>query len=462
MLHRQIFNLGLAASAAASPLAPRAYNATNTTMAQSFKDVPITKDIQYIPCFDNYTCTNIEVPLDYDDESAGTTHIAFLKYAAAQQPALGDVIFNPGGPGGSGVEDIPLLLQSLVALIGDSYNIVGMDPRGVSNSGPLLDCFDGKPWVRDYAITQLYANLDPRSDVSISLYYANAGAFGSLCTRNLNETAKYVNTPATARDMLHYAELLAESKGEAREEAVVNYYGASYGTLLGATFATLYPERVGKFVLDAVVDGDDYYYGNWSQNILQADASVEAFFTYCAEAGPNCVFNRNGSTAADLKQRFDKILADLEESPLPVSDPNFVQSPTALTHFDIRSILMITLYNPPVYWPILAIGLVALENGDGNLIANVSGKGALPQNQCDYLGGPESVIPKEVVACNDNNGSFNNSEQSLVDLFKYQKELSTYIGDVWPTVVVPLCQQLNLSVPKNQLFGGKSYCPILL
>lgn len=99
-------------------------------MVQRFQDVPITKDIQYIPCFDSYTCTNIEVPLDYDKPSAGTTNIAFMKLSAAQQPALGDIIYNPGGPGGSAVGSLFDVGPKLIKLLGGSYNIVAMDPRG--------------------------------------------------------------------------------------------------------------------------------------------------------------------------------------------------------------------------------------------------------------------------------------------------------------------------------------------
>jgi pimeloyl-ACP methyl ester carboxylesterase len=457
MFTRQSYLLGLAASTAASPaLLQRESNATNTSMAQSFRDVPVTKDIQYIPCFDNYACTQLQVPLDYEDPDAGYTNIAFLKYEAVQQPALGDIIFNPGGPGGSAIGDLKALLPQLLEILGDKFNIVGMDPRGVNNSGPLLDCFDGQLWLRDYYYDQLYSDVDPRSSVTISKYYEASGTFGTWCTQNLNKTAKYANTPATARDMLQYAELLAGSQGNPREDAKVHYYGISYGTVLGTTFAALHPDRVGKFVIDAVVDGDDYYHGNWSQNLLQADASVEAFFETCAEAGPLCAFYRNDSTASNIKQRFDAILADLEENPIPVNDPLFVQFPTTITHIDIRGLIMIAVYNPPVYFTILAVVADGLEQRNASLAAAVLSKGIAPSSQCDYVltGTYDSVLPKEVIACNDNGKSFNGSEEALVELFAEQKKLSTYLGDTWPLVVVPQCRLLDITPPKSQLFSG--------
>jgi pimeloyl-ACP methyl ester carboxylesterase len=282
----------LLASVSAIPLlVDRSTAAINTTMVYDFKNVPITKDIQYVPCFDNFTCTNIEVPLDYDDLAAGTTNIAFIKHPARKQPSRGDIIFNPGGPGGSATGfSVSPALSLLPGLLGDEYNIIGMDPRSVDNSGPNLDCFKGHPRVRDFYDLQYSQAVDARSKTSLRLYFAAAGGFGDWCLRTLGDDARYANTPATARDMLQYAELLAESNKRPKQEAKVNFYGASYGSALGDTFAQLYPNRVGKFVIDANIDGDDYYRGNWSESLRQTDEAVHAFIDMCFEAGPACAF----------------------------------------------------------------------------------------------------------------------------------------------------------------------------
>ena len=451
MINR-LFSLGLAASVAASPTLLKR---DNTTMVYSFKDVPVTPDIQYIPCYDKFTCTQLEVPLDYDDLSAGTTNIAFMKLSASKQPAMGDIIFNPGGPGGSAMGDMMLAIPTLVNLLGDSYNIVGMDPRGVNNSGPLLDCFDGKPWLRDYFINKFYSDVDPRSEASFSNYYELTGAFGTWCTRNLNETAKYVNTPATARDMLQYAEMLAESQDKPKGEAKVDFYGISYGTVLGTTFATLFPDRVGKFLIDGVVNGDDYYFGNWSQGPQQADAAVESFFQLCAEAGEACVFKGNSSTAEEIKERFDAILEDLEENPIPVTDPLYVLVPTTVTHMDFRNFLAISLYAPTVYFPYLAAIAARLEKGDGGLTASVAGKGIPATGACDYTPlGYDASFYRQVIACNDNNKSFKSNKESLTELFEFGRTQSTYIGDVWPMAVIPQCRNLDIASPATQIFPG--------
>jgi pimeloyl-ACP methyl ester carboxylesterase len=259
-MFRLVCSALLLASVSATPLlVDRGTTTINTTMVYDFKNVPITKDIRYVPCFENFTCTNIEEPLDYDNLAAGTTNIAFIKHAARKQPSKVDIIFNLGGPGGSATGFfVSPALSLLPGLLGDEYNIIGMDPRGVNNSGPNLDCFKGHLRVRDFYDIQYSQAIDAHSEASLRLYFAAAGGFGDWCSRNLGDEARYANTPVTARDMLQYAELLAESNEQPKDEVKVNFYGASYGSALGDTFAQLYPNRVGKFVIDANVDGDDY------------------------------------------------------------------------------------------------------------------------------------------------------------------------------------------------------------
>lgn len=444
---------------AATPLAIR--DDHNNTMATSFKNVPLSADLKYVPCFQNYTCANLEVPLDYDHPDVGTTNIAFIRWNTPKQPAMGDIIFNPGGPGGSGVNFVlnPLELPMLIELLGDAYNIVGMDPRGVNNSGPNLECFAGTPAIRDYFDTELF-DVDPRSEASLKKYYQQSGSFGTWCSRTLNDTVRYANTPATARDMLQYAEKLAESQGKPREEAQVNFYGASYGSALGTTFASLFPTRVGRFLIDAVLDVEDYYFGNWSQNLLQADAAVESFFELCASAGPTCALYTNGSTAASIQQRVDAVLQSLEDSPLAVTDPAFVQFPTAVTHADLRGLFMLATYNPPVYFATLALIVAQVESGNGTLLAFATQKGVMPKAECDGVSAEwTDVHPKLIIACNDNNKRWAVTEQSVMELFAFDRGLSKYFGEVWASVIVPQCRNLKFSPPENQVFNGELVLP---
>lgn len=112
----------------------------------------MTPDIQWTPCFENFTCMKLQVPLDYADLEAGNTHVAFMKLTATRQPAKGDILLNAGGPGNSAAN--VGFIASLIPILGTSYNLVGMDPRGVNNSGPRVDCFDNT-YDRNYVLSTL-------------------------------------------------------------------------------------------------------------------------------------------------------------------------------------------------------------------------------------------------------------------------------------------------------------------
>ena len=209
--------------------------------------------------------------------------MAFIQHASNLTDAQ-DILINPGGPGNSGVGVVLEAVSLLRPYLGQKYNLIGFDPRGVNNSGLRLDCFPDAPAVAQYYDSQILQPINPYSKASISETFALADGFGQLCS-NTHRDSKvgYANSVAVAGDMLHFAKLRAPK--EAPEEDVrLNYYGASYGTALGTAFATLHPEHVGKFVLDGVVDAEDYFMGGWRENLLQADDCVRSFSKFCFNA----------------------------------------------------------------------------------------------------------------------------------------------------------------------------------
>ncbi|KAL2291148.1 hypothetical protein FJTKL_13810 [Diaporthe vaccinii] len=191
----------------------------------------------WTPCFDDFTCANLIVPLDYDDVSAGETTIAFIQHASNLTDAQ-DILVNPGGPGASGVGTVLGAAQLFRPYLGHKHNIISFDPRGVKNSGLHLDCLPDAPAVAQYYDSQILQPVDPESDASVSEAYTLADGFGQLCSNaHRDDKAGYANSVAVAGDMLHFANLRAPNTTEA--DVRVNYYGASYGTALGTAFATL-------------------------------------------------------------------------------------------------------------------------------------------------------------------------------------------------------------------------------
>jgi hypothetical protein len=133
-----------------------------------------------------------------------------------------DIILNPGGPGDSGVAALYSGLDMFLAALGTDNNIIGMDPRGVNNSGPNLPCFP----QGELGTTRLFHDLDISVNVndeeSYAEVYGMATAFGEFCTKahaGPNDTAKYVDTVATANDMRLYTELLAKLKGQDHQQS---------------------------------------------------------------------------------------------------------------------------------------------------------------------------------------------------------------------------------------------------
>lgn len=440
---------------------------TKYTILTRFQVSP-SANLQWTPCYENFTCASLEVPLDYTDPSIGTTNIAFLKVSALQQPAKGDIIINPGGPGESGVGYVVEFQLYLQRTLGPNFNIIGMDPRGIDNSGPNLDCFKGNPAARDY-YDHNYYTYDSSSNFSMAEHFEASGGFGDWCSESLTQEANYANTPATARDMLQYIEKLAESCGEDPKEAKLNYYGVSYGSALGTTYAALFPDRVGHMIIDGVVDGTDYYGGSWTQNLLLADEAVESFFQYCFDAGPLCVFYQNDTSSQAIGARLNAILNDLDTSPIRVTDKTVVDFPAVITSIDLRSYLLLSVYGSVNSFPTLAGVLAGLEVRNASTMVGIlnnigTPKGVMPKASCDWEGPAYSPVqPKLLVACNDMDGRYNIS--TVETWHEYVEELesiSAYVGEVWAAVITLQCRSLKFSPPETQKFYGKSSLCFLL
>lgn len=348
-------------------------------------------------------------------------------------------------------------LDLLQETLGVANNFVGMDPRSVNNSGPDVSCFPGVKETATLYDEDWGKAVDANSTSGLLEAWARAGAFGDWCSavHGPNSTAKYANTVATATDMLHYAELLAESNGSNKEDAQVWYYGASYGTVLGSTFAALFPNRVGRLILDGVVDVQDYYEGKWESNLEDADAAVESFFKYCYEGGEEaCVFWEDSPEA--IKDRFYAVIDDLEKNPVIVTNTSVVEFPTIVTITDFYSALVSVPYSPSVYFPYLAQILLELEKGDGSTLAAFSGEGArIDQCSNETNVNVGQIEPRYYIACNDANNRFN---LSTFDAWKDHVDLlvdeSKLLGESWAAGTSVNCRNLYVDTPKSQIFTG--------
>jgi pimeloyl-ACP methyl ester carboxylesterase len=179
-------------------------------------------------------------------------------------------------------------------MFGEQYNFVSFDPRGVNNRDLSLDCFSGNSEAR-LAFSRLHSTGATNiSTTSLEEQYYSSSIYGEWCNDAVdNESSHgyYVTTPAVAHDLLTFVEAEAKVAGQSPSDAKLWCYGISYGTVIGSTFASMFSDRVGRMILDGVVNAEQYYNNDWRDNVDQMDEAMKKFSSFCHFAGPEkCVF----------------------------------------------------------------------------------------------------------------------------------------------------------------------------
>jgi pimeloyl-ACP methyl ester carboxylesterase len=207
-------------------------------------------------------------------------------------------------------------MRVIQAVVGSNWDIVGFDPRGIWNSLPLANC---STHTTAKQIPTLISRFVPRVlDKYFNDWIQRGKELGVQCQNTIggeHDIGPHMSTATVARDMLSIVDAFAqttEGKTAVTNTSMLNYYGISYGTFLGQTFASMFPQRVGKVVLDGVVNTEGYL-TNWTSNaITHIDGIIGAFFIYCHEAGlAKCPYY-NGSSAADMYTRFNQSFTQLD------------------------------------------------------------------------------------------------------------------------------------------------------
>lgn len=329
-------------------------------------------------------------------------------------------------------------------LVGAQYNLVGMDPRGINNSGPFLDCFLNNTAARWAWQRNFFPEVSNASSAATAAQYYSSELFGQWCSeaiRNQGGAGQYVSTPAVAQDMLSYAQAEQKAVGKKEKDAQLLYYGVSYGTVLGVTFASLFPDNVGRLILDGVLDAEDYYNNGWKANLFDADQAVGNFSLSCYHSGAaNCSFW--GPSPQNITDRLDNILDYLKDNPIPVSGLQPGSTPGLATYSDLKQALLQALYAPLAGFPALADTLSSLEQGNGSMIVNA----------WNWTLGPDiNTLIKCVDAYAKNNFSELQDYENYVTLLEGQ---SKYFGEVWPNNADGvLCRSFDLDIPHGSFPG---------
>ncbi|KAJ6542151.1 Alpha/Beta hydrolase protein, partial [Mycena vulgaris] len=319
------------------------------------------KKLNWTHCYSGLQCARLEVPLDYSAPHNGVAGIAIVKYPSTSPTSeyRGPILFNPGGPGGSGVDVIVESGAVFGTVFGEQFDIVGFDPRGISYSTPTVSFFksdaERHQWQHP-GVDSPYPSLNTSYDV-IPTESARFQLLGTLAkNRDTEKFLQHITTDNVARDMLRITEAFGFEK--------LQYWGISYGTVLGATFASLFPEKVGRIIIDGVMDGEAWYSGNITNSMEDTDATLQNFFDGCAASGPDrCAFY--APTSAAIADNLTVLSTSLLNEPIPVTT-NISYGVFSYTY--LRNVIFAALYTPHTSFALLAQGLAELATGNATLL----------------------------------------------------------------------------------------------
>ncbi|MFM2076806.1 MAG: hypothetical protein RJA49_696, partial [Actinomycetota bacterium] len=284
---------------------------------------------------------HLEVPLDWSHPDGETVTLYVVRHRAVDpQHRIGSLLVNPGGPGFGG-SDLAFGADGTYGQdLLDRFDIIGWDPRGTGFSEPAVDCIDDyDPY---FAIDSSPDTAAERADL-----ISKAKEFGAACARKNGALLAHIGTADSARDM--------DAIRSALGEQTISYFGFSYGSELGATWLTMFPDTVRAAVLDGAVDPT---VGYLQQNIQQAagfETEFDKLLAACS-ADTGCAFHNGG----DAEGAFDRLNAAVDARSVPVA----VAGRPAVTQGVLVSAIAQALYDQSL-WPQLEQALADLQDGDG-------------------------------------------------------------------------------------------------
>ncbi|AIS00397.1 alpha/beta hydrolase [Streptomyces glaucescens] len=302
-----------------------------------------------LPNGEEWQCATLKVPRDWDDPEGDTIGLALIRARASggEDRRIGSLIFNFGGPGGSGVTTLPAFGNDY-AHLRTRYDLVSFDPRGVGRSAPVL-CEDDQQLD---AFFQQDATPDDAAERTELL--ENVRDFNEACEKNSAKMLPHVLTTDAARDMDLMRQVLGDDE--------LHYFGISYGTELGGVYAHLFPRNVGRAVFDAVVDPTQTPEQGSLGQARGFQRALGNFAENCVSKAEDCPI---GDSAQDVEDRIAQLLRDLDSRPI---DGIF---PRELTQTAATSGIAQALYSQE-FWDYLTEGLDQAYDGDGQVLMLLS------------------------------------------------------------------------------------------
>jgi pimeloyl-ACP methyl ester carboxylesterase len=311
----------------------------------SFRGEDLDLDLKWRPCFEDiteftgvdYDCATARVPLDYDKLDGGKTPIALVRVQATGEKK-GSLFFNPGGPGGSGVGFVLFNADFVYPEAREHYDYIGFDPRGVGGSAPV-GCFRGFGGVISAFDLSTMPYPDTFKEVQEFRRFDNR--FRTQCANNAPPLFSAMSTANVARDL----EALRAAVGDEQ----LNFAGYSYGSVVGGAYAELFPDRVGRIIIDGVLNLEDWTgdpdgksdtsLNNRIKSGVGAGDTFGELLRLCDEAGPELC-----ALAPDATTRGPAVHQALAGKTVSFVDPDF--GPIEFDQKRFGTFLLGGLYSP--------------------------------------------------------------------------------------------------------------------
>lgn len=390
-----------------------------------------SQEVDWQACGDGYACAWLKVPQDYADPDGEQLDLALLKVLARnQEKKVGSLVVNPGGPGAPGTQFAAQAGFVFSDRMLDYVDVVGFDPRGTGRSNPL-DCVDD-----ERLDVVLAADPTPDDAAEVAEVSALQRELAEGCRKRSGDLVEHVSTVEVARDM----DVLRAALGHEK----LDYYGASYGTMIGATYAELFPERVGHLVLDGAIDPEADVV---ESNLVQAkgfETALRAYVTDCVEGG-DCLL---GATVDEGLGKLTGLLDQIDAKPLKAGK-------RTLEVGNAFYGLVFPLYDQS-YWSMLDEALGQAFDGDGSGLLSLSDiyhsrtAGGYSDNSSEAI---------SVVNCLDDPGSV--PVEEIPAQFPAFEKASPTFGKVFAWSLAA-CEPFNFPEPAPLEIRGEGAAPIVV
>jgi pimeloyl-ACP methyl ester carboxylesterase len=319
-------------------------DSTDDPASGSATDTTVSSDtISWAACPESpapFECGQLAVPFDYDNPGTGSFVLSLMRRPAEiPESRIGSLLVNPGGPGFGGTTVAEQAEWYFSTELLEQFDVVGWDPRGTGASTPAVDC------TEDY---DRYFGIDspPNDDDAKQKMIDLTQEFVDLCVERNGEMLKYISTEASARDMDSIRNALNEDK--------ISYFGFSYGSELGATWVTLFPDTVRAAVFDGASDPNASGFDQSMAQLKGFEQQLDAFLANCAKRVACKIYN-NGKPAA----LFDQLAIVIDTKPIVVSSDR-----TPVTQGVFYTAVVQAMYSNTL-WPQLETALADAAKGNG-------------------------------------------------------------------------------------------------